>query len=330
MRGEIIDAITHIHVVITTMPNPAGAQYVHLRLERIARFYFPERQDGYGSVELKNGPRGRLAAYFSDGTHSHLSRVLTQIASRLDTAPTTVTAALDDWFFNYGLPEIQGLPPSDNPERIEAAESARTAYSHAVAGDQMTAAVQESRRELTSIIESARSDADELRAALKAAQQAAGAVSESELATAFKAYANRSDWTAALLSGGSVVALLGALWFGYEMVHGAEAMPTSLVLGKAALTLPILAIAAYLGRLAGHERDASRWSRSAQVQLQTLDAFTKGLEDPTARDAVKSILARRIFSTPDFGGSGSPSDVVDTIELVKTITDTVQKVKPGG
>ncbi|NKS29256.1 hypothetical protein GS534_00760 [Rhodococcus hoagii] len=320
VRNAIVDAFSHLQHYSMTESPAAGYSGLALRMDALRHLYFTSTDPDDAVQGIEPGSLERFSAYFSEATNDQLQALLREITEQLTEAPASLCVRIDSWL-NDALDDLAGVQPDE--VRARAAIAVQRFYTRAIASDPVTPAVKEA-------LKAANQARDEAVKLALAARQAAGLVGEGELAKAFKSHAQWAFWGAVALSTASVGTMVGALVFGYNMIHDVADVPTSLILAKAALTIPILAISAYIGRLAGHQWESSRWGRSAAVQLQTLDAFTKGLASDEARDEVKSILARRIFSTPDFGGSGSSSDVSDTIELVKTITDTVQKVKPGG
>jgi hypothetical protein len=91
-------------------------------------------------------------------------------------------------------------------------------------------------------------------------------------------------------------------------------------LGKAALVIPLLAFAAYVGKLAGdHRRMAWHW-RHVELQIRTADPFIAPLDD-APRKALLAALALRLFpgqaQDPQRGGVEAPDPTTFLTELAR-------------
>lgn len=173
-------------------------------------------------------------------------------------------------------------------------------------------------------LERIRRAAEQIDGARDAAQAAAGQTADAALSTHFAADASSDGKTAAGLSIGSLVSLVAAFWVGLTVIGDLENVGLATELAKLALTLPLLAISAYLGRLSTHYRESARWAKTAAVQLKTIDAFTHGVAEVANRDEMKLMLGKRIFSDPEFGNDGKNPDVEDLVALVEAIGNAVK------
>jgi hypothetical protein len=227
----------------------------------------------------------------------------------------TAKNRLDDWFRRTSLRgkvfdemEVGGLAVF---RRL--AEQIRT-------DDPMTAPGSEFGEQLERI----RRAAEQIDGARDAAQAAAGQTADAALSTHFAADADSDGKTAAGLSIGSLVSLVAAFGVGVMVIGDLENVGIATELAKLALTLPLLAISAYLGRLSTHYRESARWAKTAAVQLKTIDAFTQGVVEDVNRDEMKLMLGKRIFSDPGFGNDGKNPDVADLVALVEAIGNAVK------
>lgn len=173
-------------------------------------------------------------------------------------------------------------------------------------------------------LEKIRTAALEAGEARDAAREAAGQTADATLSTHFSSDADADGTTAAALSIGSLVSLVVAFGVGVAVIGDLENVGIATELAKLALTLPLLAISAYLGRLSTHYRESARWAKTAAVQLKTIDAFTQGVVEDVNRDEMKLMLGKRIFSDPGFGNDGKNPDVADLVALVEAIGNAVK------
>lgn len=112
-------------------------------------------------------------------------------------------------------------------------------------------------------------------------------------------------WTAATLVVSSVAILLAAA---FVLVGLSDDHDPADVLSKAALSLPLLALAAYLNRLGSEERrDARNWTH-VELQIRTARPYVGNLAEGL-RDEVQAALALRFFpgqSQDPHGPSAAP------------------------
>jgi hypothetical protein len=123
-------------------------------------------------------------------------------------------------------------------------------------------------------------------------------------------------WTAATLIV-STGAIALAAWFVLAGLSGDHDPAT--VLSKAAITLPLLALAAYLNRMGSEERrDARSWTH-VELQIRTARPYLGNLGD-SLRDEVQAALALRFFpgqSQDPHGGPAAEAD--DALALVREL-----------
>jgi hypothetical protein len=127
-------------------------------------------------------------------------------------------------------------------------------------------------RQLTSQIE------DQVAKVERRAKQLRGSVGElgeRELSNEFRTHASVEGFKAAALSVLSVVALGLVAWVGWNVLRNVSDLDLEVLIAKLAITLPVLAVSGYLGRLSGQYRHSSRWGRTAAVQLRTLGMFPR-------------------------------------------------------
>ncbi|OZE39090.1 hypothetical protein CH278_02055 [Rhodococcus sp. 05-2254-5] len=155
--------------------------------------------------------------------------------------------------------------------------------------------------------------------AKKAAQTAAGSTGEALLGNSFGHDAKRDGRTAMLLSGGAAGSLVGAIGVGIWVVAGVHDITLPLVLAKLGLTIPLLGLSGYLGRLSSHYRDGARWARTAAVQLRSIEAFNAGFGEPESREQIRLVLGRRVFGDPGFSKSPKSMDTEDAVSIIDAI-----------
>lgn len=160
--------------------------------------------------------------------------------------------------------------------------------------------------------------------ALDATRQAAGQAGEVSLGANFALAGIRNGRVAAMLSANSIAALILACGLGVRILGGLEDIDLLDELAKLALTLPIFAVAAYLGRLSSHYREAARWAQTAAIQLMSVDAFAEGLSSEEQRDELKLALGVRVFGDPGFGVQAKNPDVADVVAIIDSVGNAVR------
>lgn len=139
--------------------------------------------------------------------------------------------------------------------------------------------------------------ADEVRQTVRHVKEVAGATARGALAEHFSDLAEGQRRVANVLRL-SVIALLVAvtLLTTWSISLHASAISSWLDLGRrAAVTLPLLALAGYLGRESGHHRRTAEWADAITVQLRTIRAYTDGLP-AELRDHIRAEFGNKIFS----------------------------------
>lgn len=174
-------------------------------------------------------------------------------------------------------------------------------------------------------LEEIRRAALEAEAARDAAQQAAGQTADATLSGSFAGDAKKDGLVAGALSAGSIVSLFGSFVVGFRIIGDAQTIEWSTEIAKLALTLPLFAVSAYLGRLSTHYREAGRWAKTASVQLKTVDAFAQGFADVTKRDEIRFALGTRIYGDPGFGAQPKNPDVEDVTSIINSVANVVKR-----
>jgi hypothetical protein len=131
-------------------------------------------------------------------------------------------------------------------------------------------------------------------------------------------------WTIAAL----VVATVAVGWGVYVGIHAASgAATTQTVVGKALVTVPLLALAAYLGNVAASTRRMGWHWRHVELQIKTAEPFIAELDDDT-RKALQAALAIRFFpgqgQDPQHEGAQS-----ETVDLSSVIAEVFRELRGG-
>jgi hypothetical protein len=165
---------------------------------------------------------------------------------------------------------------------------------------------------------------DEVVRVLSDTQDAAGKAGSTSLGAHFGNYATKEQNTADRLRWSAVGVLLLITGIAATLL---ASEPKSLndfgEIARLSLTLPLAALAAYLGKEASHHRATSRWARNLEVQLRTVNAYTEPLS-PELRDMIRAELGRRVFSVGanealHANGNG-PSAVAEAAGLLERVT----------
>ncbi|MGX6447053.1 hypothetical protein ACVU7I_03125 [Patulibacter sp. S7RM1-6] len=111
------------------------------------------------------------------------------------------------------------------------------------------------------------------------------------------------------------------------LLHDAEDLTTGEAVARVGITLSVLALAGFLGRIAGHERrDARSWTHM-DLQLSTSRAFIEGIDEGDRSD-VQAALALRFFPGQSIDPHGENRDTPssdDTMEVLRTLRETLRK-----
>jgi len=141
----------------------------------------------------------------------------------------------------------------------------------------------------------------------------------SEYAERAKTSAERADrWTKATIAV-SVLAIVVAATF--VLVGLANHHDVGTVLARAAISLPLLALAAYLNKLGTDERrDVRNWTH-IELQIRTARPYLGNLPE-AMRDEVQAALALRFFpgqAQDPHGGTAVDSDPDDALRLIRDL-----------
>jgi hypothetical protein len=171
--------------------------------------------------------------------------------------------------------------------------------------------------------ESAVQSAIEARHAANAARRAAGETGALSMGQHFKQIADdegksETNWNRILLVLIAAIVAMSA-FIVYKSVY-AQWVQTLLHL---IIILPIVGYATYASRIAGHHRMVARWTKTASVQVNSVQAFAEQLNTPENRDKLILELGKNVFSTPTYGEtsktehfSAIPPDWVDAVKEV--------------
>lgn len=163
--------------------------------------------------------------------------------------------------------------------------------------------------------------------ASKSVRELAVTEADSKLSSHFAMAARKDGVVGGALAASAIAALGGSFGFGYNLLGDLEHITWSAELAKLALTLPLLAVSVYVGRLSSHYRDAARWAKSASIQLNTIDAFIQGIENNEARDEMRLQLGRRVFGDPGLGGDAKNPDTQDATALIDALANAAKNVR---
>ncbi len=161
--------------------------------------------------------------------------------------------------------------------------------------------------------------------ALRTTRRVAGITGETKLAQHFGDYASRERRSANRLRAACIATLFAvALGAGALIYSAGGSLTTAEEIARLSLTIPVVALAAYLGREASRHRLAAQWASELEVQLLTVDAYTEALSDDL-REQIRAELGRRVFSSGQVvAPSNSPSAVSDTAAVIERAADLVR------
>lgn len=151
----------------------------------------------------------------------------------------------------------------------------------------------------------------------------------SEYASRAKAAATRARrWIYATLAAGVTAFLIAA---GFVLVGLARHHDVGTVLARAAISLPLLALGAYLNKQSSDERrDARNWTH-IELQIRTARPYLGNLPE-ALRDEVQAALALRFFpgqAQDPHGGPVAESDPEDSLRLIKEILGQARQTTHG-
>ena len=180
--------------------------------------------------------------------------------------------------------------------------------------------------EARSLADQARGARNEAVQAQEGAQRAAGIVGSTSLGDHFAKYARRERRAADLLRNATIAILFVVTAIAAVVISGTSSeSATGEELAKLSLTLPLAALAAYLGREASRHREAAQWASELEVQLLTLEAYTEPLSD-ALREQLRAELGRRVFTSQVHSvarSTNTPSTASDGAALVRSLADVL-------
>lgn len=134
----------------------------------------------------------------------------------------------------------------------------------------------------------------------------------------------KSAWMWTLVAFGSVFAVIGlGIWIASSL-DTSKWMETVVHL---VVILPIVGAASYASRIARHHRLLARWAKTASVQINSVEAFSKQLSSPQNRDKLILELGRNIFSTPTYGDDAKGDQLSAVpVEILDTLKEIVQRL----
>jgi hypothetical protein len=159
-------------------------------------------------------------------------------------------------------------------------------------------------------------------AAVKGIAEVAGVAAEGELSRHFAAYAAAERKTANIARLSVVTLAVATAVFAFIAIGVSGRDLTWLELTrKFAITLPIVALAAYLARESSRHRESCDWAETIAVQLKTVRAYTESITED-ARDSIRVELGKRIFSSQPPQSSNkqiSHEEAIPTLSDLRTL-----------
>lgn len=170
---------------------------------------------------------------------------------------------------------------------------------------------------------SAQRDAAQAAVARKAAERAASEAGALTMGTHFFQIAEddtKKAWRWTLATFVLVSAVIGSsVW----IVSQASPEEWVRALIHLIVVLPIAAAATYASKIARHHRLLARWAKTASVQINSVEAFSKQLSSEQNRDALILELGRNIFASPSYGDdpkgehlSPIPAEALDALRQI--------------
>ncbi|WAC93568.1 hypothetical protein [Mycobacterium sp. Aquia_213] len=130
----------------------------------------------------------------------------------------------------------------------------------------------------------------------------------------------KKAWWWTLTTFGLVISVIGVSVWIISKTISAQAVETLIHL---IVALPIVGAATYASKIARHHRLLARWAKTASVQINTVEAFSKQLSTPANRDKLILELGRNVFATPIYGDdvkgehlSAVPNEVLDSFREI--------------
>ncbi len=131
---------------------------------------------------------------------------------------------------------------------------------------------------------------------------------------------SKKAWYWTLAAFGSVVAVIGSsIWIASNL----DVSRWKETVFHLVVVLPIVGAATYASKIARHHRLLARWAKTASVQINSVEAFSKQLSSPENRDKLILEVGRSIFSTPTYGDdtkgdqlSAVPVEILDALKEI--------------
>jgi hypothetical protein len=173
------------------------------------------------------------------------------------------------------------------------------------------------------------------RASLADGDVLAPRTTDTEFARHFGDYARDERSTANLLQVAAVVVIVAITVLAAVLVLVIQSDGSGSDVGneiaKLALTVPLAALAAYLGKESSRHRRDAQWAAAIEVQLLSVDSYAQTLAD-TDREQLRRELGRRGFAVPRTdsqqadGAENGPSAVADLAGLLEQATNAVKSL----
>lgn len=158
-------------------------------------------------------------------------------------------------------------------------------------------------------------------------QEAAGAAAAEKLGTYYEEYAaceaKRADWLRV-----AVAVLLLAITVIAFVINSRVELSVGVELLRLSVTIPLAALATYLGRESTRHRDSAKWAGELSIEMRSLPDYVKSLGD-------HGIELRRAFGMRVFGMTADKSDPSDDVaqptlsdqmlELLNRIWETIDR-----
>lgn len=308
-----------------TIDQPT-ARVVSRALAALRTTLFDDYQDVYTGDSTE---RRALVQYVPVGTIRELGKYIETVLTRtLDSDPPQadeVTDFLVEWVRNCAsrlrsdaLFGGGGIWVSSTTE-----STALSRWGHDLEdiGEELTRSLR-----AATALERVEEAAEDATKAADAARRAAGISGTARIGDHFVKVAKRegklaSQWTAFTIA--AIVAVVGIAGLILKPDTAAPDRPWYEALAHLALVLPIIGLASYTARIARHHRMFARWSDTAAVQIESVEAFALQMERPEAQEELILGLGHSVFTTPTFSDdpktehvSAIPTEVVDALKVL--------------
>lgn len=181
--------------------------------------------------------------------------------------------------------------------------------------------------EALAAVETAREAVAETISLRDQARLATGEAGASALGSYFTAVSDAEHKSSLRWTAGAIASAFGALIVGLTILFKKDGWDWAETLFHLALALPLIGIASYVARIAGHHRSLARWAKAAAVQVNTAPAFSQLLANDESREDLILRLGHNIFAAPNFDGP-SESDKISAIppEWIEAFREMSQRL----